>query len=807
MLIGFLSNSQEKYRNFYTSVNNTDKKEGLALVLANEEYINIGNLEYAIEDGEHMIAALKKVKYDMEIGLNLNKEEMTEAINSFASKLKNYKNAVIYYSGHGVELDGTNYILPLDVKGTDAFSFKNSAIDINALFFAIDNPRIPKVIVLDACRESPVQFKSNTKSVKGGGLAEVQARTNSIVVFSTAANTSISDNNIFTETLSENIKEGGCINDIVRKTRKSLIEIDKDHLIFEDGALTDDICFGDSQVTTNLDDFDNDGIANNYDQCPKRKGPLENFGCPFGGKIINNTLNHFVENSNIGISDAYGEIIIHPKYDFISTFSSEGIAAVLKKGKWGYINKKGQEIIIPESEYVSEFRHGRGVVSKKGSIAIVDVNGQPLTIENSYSWFFIDKEEPLISVYKDGKWGMINIDGKEIIPPKYSNSIVFSDGLASVKLNNKNLYIDPKGDIKLVNSYDYSSPFKYGRAIIEINDRQGVMDRSGKVLFWFPDTYIHNNKNPSIKIDNGYIYLSPSNDDLNTEIFDLDGNMLNYDLKNKYIMDDGSILCFNTGESRSYIGREHLGENNIIINKVISSPGDERMSFIAEGIIYNLKGEKIVDLNLQLLKDDVVIDDSLTSFGKMMDVLYVRDGYSKFKYIFLDSYYRPLNKLAFIWLLPMLQEPYYKEFYANNSSSIIGYLDEESNLYGIYSLNLFKKYTNKAFFHDIKGIRGLDDYYIYEVDGKVGLYNLKKNKVIIAPIFEYIRHNYRNHSLYKANFSDYKIMLGFADEDISFFSLKEIYYNTEKDCFNFSYRSPKKRKYLKKLNILVRECD
>ncbi len=274
---------QHVYRNFYTQID-AEKKTGLALVLANNDYQNSTNLAMAISDGEEIVTALKEVGFDIEIGFNLNKADMLDAIIAFADKLPQYEYAMVYYSGHGVQFGGENYILPSDAKAsTRQIILKNSAISINEIFKTIDDPSVPKIVILDACRENPFlnQLTAESREVGGIGLSKVEASKNSMVIFSTSLNTLVPDNNQFAELFSQNVKNGGCIENIVKQTRNDVLNTDRTQLIWTNEALTGNVCFGDSP-SPNIDvkDADNDGIPDSVDNCKNQFGFKALYGCP-----------------------------------------------------------------------------------------------------------------------------------------------------------------------------------------------------------------------------------------------------------------------------------------------------------------------------------------------------------------------------------------------------------------------------------------------------------------------------------------------------------------------------------------------
>jgi len=91
--------------------NNTTSKK-LDLVIGNSKYQFGGILKEPAKDADVIASALKEQGYDILIGYNLDLDEMNNAIFGFSDKLSNYNEAVIYYAGHGFQVDGKNYIAP-----------------------------------------------------------------------------------------------------------------------------------------------------------------------------------------------------------------------------------------------------------------------------------------------------------------------------------------------------------------------------------------------------------------------------------------------------------------------------------------------------------------------------------------------------------------------------------------------------------------------------------------------------------------------------------------------------------------------
>jgi hypothetical protein len=90
----------------------------------------------------------------------------------------------------------------------------------------------------------------------------------------------------------------------------------------------------------------------------------------------------------------------------------------------------------------------------------------------------------------DGKWGLIDKTGKEIVPPKYDNAGGFKEGLAKVKLNGKWGFIDKTGKVIVPPKYDDAWSFSEGLAKVKLNGKWGFIDKTGKeIVIVFPPKY------------------------------------------------------------------------------------------------------------------------------------------------------------------------------------------------------------------------------------------------------------------------------------------------------------------------------
>jgi len=161
-----------------------------------------------------------------------------------------------------------------------------------------------------------------------------------------------------------------------------------------------------------------------------------------------------------------------------------------KNGKWGFVDKTTNEIVIPY-KYLNarEFNEGLAAVEKLSGWCFIDKKGDEV-IQNKYI-SVLDFSDGLAavqipnkvsySVYKTrNKVGFIDKTGKVILPPIYNNSRNFSEGLAAVQINNKWGFIDKNGNIVIPLNYDNIDSFLGGVAAVKLGNKWGFIDKTGK---------------------------------------------------------------------------------------------------------------------------------------------------------------------------------------------------------------------------------------------------------------------------------------------------------------------------------------
>jgi uncharacterized caspase-like protein len=170
----------------------------VAFVVGNSAYQNVVALANPANDAAAITDMFKKAAFDVvETRRDLKNTEMRRALREFTERARDADLAVIYYAGHGLEVDGTNYLVPVDAvleRDTDAY---DEAISLDRILQAIEPAKQLRLVILDACRDNPFA-KSMKRTVAsralGRGLAGVEpSRPNTLIAFAAKGGSTAAD--------------------------------------------------------------------------------------------------------------------------------------------------------------------------------------------------------------------------------------------------------------------------------------------------------------------------------------------------------------------------------------------------------------------------------------------------------------------------------------------------------------------------------------------------------------------------------------------------------------------------------------
>jgi hypothetical protein len=172
----------------------------VALVVGNSHYENAPLLPNPTNDAAAIAATLKGAGFDVvESRLDLPSADMRRVLRDFADQARDSDIAVVYYAGHGIEMDGTNYLIPTDAKLERDTDIYDEAFSLDRVLLAIEPARQLRLVIVDACRNNPfadtMKRTVSTRAVSRG-LARVEpATTNTLVAFAAKAGLTALDGN------------------------------------------------------------------------------------------------------------------------------------------------------------------------------------------------------------------------------------------------------------------------------------------------------------------------------------------------------------------------------------------------------------------------------------------------------------------------------------------------------------------------------------------------------------------------------------------------------------------------------------
>jgi uncharacterized caspase-like protein len=230
-----------------------------ALVIGNGAY-RVGPLKNPVNDAQAIAASLKTLGFDVVLRENTSLRDMIEAFRAFSVSAQSASVRLIYYAGHGVQVKGRNYLLPVDTEIRSEDEVPAKSADLNELLDRLGAMKQGiNIVILDACRNNPfsgaeilgpdgrrLKFRGATPA----GLAPVEAPLGSMVAFATAPGGVALDNpneknSLYTKHLLGLMQSPGLpIELLFKQVRLSVArETGRVQVPWESSSLTGDFCF------------------------------------------------------------------------------------------------------------------------------------------------------------------------------------------------------------------------------------------------------------------------------------------------------------------------------------------------------------------------------------------------------------------------------------------------------------------------------------------------------------------------------------------------------------------------------------
>jgi hypothetical protein len=196
-----------------------------ALVIGNSTYSS-GPLKNPVNDADDMAAALKRAGFTVTLKKDANLQEMVEAIEEFGNTLKKGGVGLFYYAGHGVQVSGINYLLPISARINKESDVRFQAVDAGRILAEMENANNGlNIVLLDACRDNP--FGRTFRNASRGLAIVTNAPTGTFISYSTGAGQVARDgtgkNSPYTSAVLQYMQEPGVpITDVFIKVRQKL---------------------------------------------------------------------------------------------------------------------------------------------------------------------------------------------------------------------------------------------------------------------------------------------------------------------------------------------------------------------------------------------------------------------------------------------------------------------------------------------------------------------------------------------------------------------------------------------------------
>ena len=162
----------------------------VALVIGNAAYQHTAKLANPRNDATDIVAALKKHGFLVIEGFDLNKADFDRKVREFANALSGAEAGVFFYAGHGLQVAGRNFLVPIDAELSTAAALEFEMVRVDVVHRVMEQQTNTNILFLDACRDNPLarnlaRSMGTRSSDIGKGLSSIQSGVGTLISFST----------------------------------------------------------------------------------------------------------------------------------------------------------------------------------------------------------------------------------------------------------------------------------------------------------------------------------------------------------------------------------------------------------------------------------------------------------------------------------------------------------------------------------------------------------------------------------------------------------------------------------------------
>lgn len=239
-----------------------ESPNGVALVIGNATYKHAGHLANPKNDAEDVATAFQALGYRVIKGIDLDKRAMERTISEFARALNDASVGVLFYAGHGLQVDGRNYLVPIDARLEDATGVDFELVQLATVQRAMERSVRTNIIFLDACRNNPLARNlartMGTRSTGAiPGLASTEAGVGTLISFSTQPGNVALDgtgrNSPYSKALAKHlVATRSDLSEVLINVRRDVMAATENRQVpWEHSALTDRLYFNPTMPNAN----------------------------------------------------------------------------------------------------------------------------------------------------------------------------------------------------------------------------------------------------------------------------------------------------------------------------------------------------------------------------------------------------------------------------------------------------------------------------------------------------------------------------------------------------------------------------
>jgi hypothetical protein len=209
-----------------TALSQSDSRPKMALLIADADYAHFGSLPNPISDARLLRASLEKIGFKVDLLENATREAMLDGLENFKERLESTHGiAFFHFGGHGVQVNGKNYLIPVEADIPDERRVATRSVDLDDALATINESEASvNIVVIDACRDNPLKFASSRGISRGLTVVQATPR-NSVIIFAAEAGSKAEDG-LFTPTLAEMIDiPGRSLSQTIKDVRRRVYDL------------------------------------------------------------------------------------------------------------------------------------------------------------------------------------------------------------------------------------------------------------------------------------------------------------------------------------------------------------------------------------------------------------------------------------------------------------------------------------------------------------------------------------------------------------------------------------------------------